>query len=159
MSGLKSRDKGRRGEYTVITYMRERGLTATRIPMSGASESEKGDVKIEIPGTRYGQRPMDAKFLYGEVKCRAKDFSTTYALFDQLRGKERHAGIQVGEQLILMTRDFSDLGFLDLGAALEFRPNTTKTAAKIARMQALLKGSDFLVIKGDYQPLVFLRYF
>lgn len=159
MSGRYSRNKGKRTEYTVIDYFRQLGYTAFRVPLSGSAQGDKGDIKIEIPNSRYGDRPMDAKFLYAEVKCRAEGFETIYKNKDKLLLD----GIAIDNTLVVVKDNFSDLGLLGESVAFNFRNMDDiiieKTRKKIARMKELLKGCDFLIIKSDRKPLLFLRYF
>ena len=49
MSGRQSRDKGAGFEREIVNAAREYGLTAMRVPLSGATEFQKGDVVI-TPG-------------------------------------------------------------------------------------------------------------
>ena len=44
--GKKSRDKGARSERALVNLLREGGLAALRVPLSGASKGFKGDVVI-----------------------------------------------------------------------------------------------------------------
>ncbi len=63
--GKFSRDKGNRREREVVNRCRESGLGAVRVPLSGASEAMKGDVRIRHHTGRFA--------LCGEVKAR-KEF-------------------------------------------------------------------------------------
>ena len=46
MSGKRSRDKGARSERALVNILRDAGLDAVRVPLSGACEGFKGDVII-----------------------------------------------------------------------------------------------------------------
>ncbi len=47
MSGKPSRDKGARVERELVSKLREKGIAAKRVPLSGAAEGFKGDIVIE----------------------------------------------------------------------------------------------------------------
>lgn len=46
MSGLYSRNKGASYERELVNYLKERGLKAVRVPLSGATEHTKNDVEV-----------------------------------------------------------------------------------------------------------------
>ena len=60
--GKMSRDKGKRVEVLHINKLREAGLDAYRIPLSGATDYAKGDIEIRLPSMT----------LIGESKARAR---------------------------------------------------------------------------------------
>ena len=68
MSGRFSRSKGLRGERTVVHTLMECGVTANRVPLSGAAKDYPGDVETFLFG--------DDRVL--EVKTRAKGFDRIY---------------------------------------------------------------------------------
>lgn len=61
MSGRSSRSKGNRREREVVQRLRDMGVEAKRVPLSGAAEGFKGDVLAELG-------PHTLRF---EVKARA----------------------------------------------------------------------------------------
>jgi Holliday junction resolvase len=65
--GRASRDKGNRTERNVVAFLREHGIEAERVPLSGAAQgSFGGDIRLKETGQRV------------EVKARANGFSTLY---------------------------------------------------------------------------------
>ena len=62
--GKSERRKGYRGEYKLVKLLKEYGIDAKRIPLSGATEFQKGDVIVE----NY----------IGEVKWRKDGFKEIY---------------------------------------------------------------------------------
>lgn len=62
--GKSERRKGYRGEYKLVKLLKEHGIDAKRIPLSGATEFQKGDVIVE----NY----------IGEVKWRKDGFKEIY---------------------------------------------------------------------------------
>lgn len=45
--GKMQRNKGYRGEHNLVRILKESGIKAKRIPLSGATEFQKGDVQIQ----------------------------------------------------------------------------------------------------------------
>jgi len=72
--GILSRRKGYRGEKEVEEILRELGFNAKRVPLSGASEFQKGDVVIFEKG--------QPRFVV-EVKRRARGFETLYRFLER----------------------------------------------------------------------------
>src|SRR3954470_5054074 len=69
MSGRRSRDKGARTERAVVKALRDEGVAAERIPLSGAVGGRfSSDITVPILG-------RDVKV---EVKCRADGFREIY---------------------------------------------------------------------------------
>lgn len=72
--GKRSRVKGYRGEHEVERLFRERGFDARRVPLSGASVFQKGDVVIFIDG--------QPRWVV-EVKRRKKGFVELYRWLEE----------------------------------------------------------------------------
>ena len=69
MSGARHRQKGARGERSVVKFLQARGFAAERIPLSGAAGgSFVGDVSIPLLGRDH----------VAEVKCRGQGFRQLY---------------------------------------------------------------------------------
>lgn len=62
--GKSQRQKGYRGEYTLVKKLRKAGLDAKRVPLSGATDFQKGDVVVQG--------------FVGEVKVRQNGFMSLY---------------------------------------------------------------------------------
>lgn len=75
MGKNRSLEKGKRGEREICRYLKEKGISAKRVPLSGGTEFQKGDVVIEEEGLK----------LIGEVKLWSKGFS---ALYKMLEGRD-----------------------------------------------------------------------
>ncbi|MGB9622741.1 MAG: hypothetical protein ACPL07_02740 [Candidatus Bathyarchaeia archaeon] len=69
------RDKGKRGEREVVNVLKGAGITAVRVPLSGSTAFQRGDVLIEVGGVKY----------IGEVKRRREGFKE---LYKWLEGKD-----------------------------------------------------------------------
>ncbi|MEM0503441.1 MAG: hypothetical protein QXT58_01900 [Archaeoglobaceae archaeon] len=72
--GKKSRRKGYLGEHEIEKTLREMGLDAVRVPLSGSTAFQKGDVVVKFAGRTF----------VAEVK-RRKSFKT---LYEWLEGKD-----------------------------------------------------------------------
>lgn len=68
--GKKSKRKGNRAEREVVRLLKDLGINAKRVPISGAAEGFKGDVVIDDRIT-------------AEVKIRASGLKTVYSWFTQ----------------------------------------------------------------------------
>lgn len=68
MSGRKSSAKGARNERATVHLLKEMGIEAVRVPLSGAVAAFPGDVIATINGRR----------LRLECKCRSTGFATLY---------------------------------------------------------------------------------
>lgn len=75
MAGKGVREKGKRGERELVRILREEGIEARRVPLSGSVEGYEGDVVLQL-----GDRQ-----LVGEVKLRKDGFKSLYRW---LKGKD-----------------------------------------------------------------------
>lgn len=68
MPGRGPKRKGKRGEREVVRRLRDAGIRAKRIPLSGSMDGYPGDVAVELGGHE----------LVGEVKRRRDGFRELY---------------------------------------------------------------------------------
>ena len=68
MAGKGVREKGKRGERELVRILREEGIEARRVPLSGSVEGYEGDILVEL-----GDRELVA-----EVKRRKDGFKSLY---------------------------------------------------------------------------------
>lgn len=68
--GKKSRNKGYRGEHGLVTLLRESGLSAKRIPLSGATEFARGDIIVGGLTAEVKLRKNGFKELYKWIRDR-----------------------------------------------------------------------------------------
>lgn len=99
--GKKSRDKGYRGEYNLVKKLAEVGISAIRVPLSGASKDFKNDlligkdkdpveVKVRKDGFKQLYKWLDsAKYLF--VKSDRKDYLVVMRL-------EEFAGLYISSK-------------------------------------------------------------
>ena len=170
MGGRYSRNKGYRFEYSLIQHLKSKGLAAQRIPLSGGA-SEKGDIKIEIPGTRWGTRTNEAKFIYGEAKCRSNLFRGIYHVYTTATNS-KGGGLMLSHDNIsvILSYDFADLNLLGERGYYAELTDWSTLVSKISRVDLIKKqiftkllnwtnDCDFLVIRIDRMPPLFLRFF
>lgn len=152
MSGLRSRRKGKRNEYLLRDYFRQLGFTSERVPSSGAARGFKGDVVLEKGGVK----------LTAELKARESEFKTIYA-FHALCG-EKPCIVNFDAKAVVLSADFLDLGYT--GSDIYKLPQVqvglqhpdARAVKKMMGLQKFVKECDFLVIKIDRKPFLFLRY-
>lgn len=142
MSGNYSRNKGRRIEYEIRDYIRSLGLTADRVPASGAAQGFKGDIRFTHAGIPY----------LLEVKARKSSFSKVYEMI----GDQRSICFFIPEgKLIYLSRYLLDLVALP---NVTYTMRSDKNAVFTSKLHSLLGASDFLCIKDDRKPPLFLRF-
>lgn len=155
MSGLHSRNKGRRGEMLTRNYFRARDWVSDRIPGSGAYSFKTQDTDLigDVVITKNGQE------LRAEVKFHQNSFKSIYALL----GNDSEMHLKIGTDLVSLCRDFSDLGLerdtpQHLSRVYSIVSTPGRTEKKLIGLKKLLKGADFLVIKINNRPLLFVRF-
>lgn len=143
MSGRMSRAKGRRGEYEIRDLARTAGFEADRVPLSGASQGFKGDVRVTDPA---------GKIQYVEVKIRADSFKSIY--------KESFPvciSLPAGD-LIQITSNFRDAFYGPPSGTYFHSVAESRGTKRLKAIKPLLAGSDFLAIRDDRQAWLFIRY-
>lgn len=151
MGGKSSRDKGMRVEREVRDYFRARGWESSRVPLSGASESgeDKGDVRLAKDGVN----------LVAEVKARRDEFKSIYGLLDSHPTKI----VRLSHSMTMVTAsyDFADLHFtsyMGLTTLFDGVLAPTRTQKKLLGLIKHVKTCDFLVLKCNNRPFIFVRY-
>lgn len=163
MSGLKSRRKGMANEYKLRDYFRSLGYISNRVPSSGAAEGFKGDLTVGNNAftTTNSSCVFLPKSMLIELKVRQNEFKSIYALFDMFNGQSinlMHAGmgIYLSYQFTSLVGDLADISEVYLNEIQ--RKTWGRTLQKLVNMQKLVKTCDFLVIKIDYKPFIFIKY-
>lgn len=160
------RIKGKTVELKVVHELIALGYPAKRIPFSGAGH-EKGDVKIEKPGTRFGETFNEAHFWMAEVKARASEFDTIYRLVEIYLEKEGCFQLHVGNRKCYISYRFIDLpkfGNPDIFSTVELHLDkdgipSMHPANRLMRFKGTyMKDCDLLVIKGNRKPLLYITY-
>lgn len=113
--GRRSRDKGARAEREIVNLLRDKGIEARRVPLSGAARGFPDDVIVTTRkrqvwnpaglSTRITTKKDEERF---EVKARADGFKLLYRWIDDSYGLFLHADRK--EWLVVMrVEDFADL--------------------------------------------------
>ncbi len=89
--GRMQRNKGNRVEREIVNYLKENGIPAKRVPLSGAAEGFKGDIIID--GS-----------LKAEVKARKDGFKQIY---DWLEGND-YLFIKANRKPVLVVMTIED---------------------------------------------------
>jgi hypothetical protein len=155
--GRFSKQKGRRGEYTLRDFLRKAGWQSERVYASGAIPGLPGDVTAEKAGR---------KVLF-EMKCRANSFAKIYALLDASQGTLKDDLVTVclpGEQCLCADVSYSlDAVFDSDGVYTPVQRHPLAAEHKNAFKQLgtvhkWVGPAEILVLKDDRRPLMFVRY-
>ena len=138
----KSKAKGSRVEYEVRDYFRSIGLSADRVPASGAAQGFKGDIRVKTPA--------GVEFLV-EVKARKDEFKLIYAYLDNTL---LPLNVFYKDTIISASYDFRQL----LASYYNQYDTPSKDLDRILKLKKYVKDCDYLVIKGDRKPLLFIRF-
>lgn len=143
MGGRFSRQKGVRGELALRDYLLANEFEdAFRVPLSGAMAHYKGDVI----GFRNGVQHLF------ELKCRKDLFLWVYAYLDQ-KGPRTFS-----LDGALVAIDYS-LDSVAAATSYDHLPvEFTKTGKRIVKLRDFVGESEYLVLKCDRRPYVFVRY-
>ncbi len=142
--GKFSRSKGARNERLLVAHLKELGYSSLRVPLSGAMVGYKHDVIATKNNVTYTF----------ELKVRANEYATIYHDYNTYA----HLGIYRAEcngVLFSMSNDFEKVKGLSEGF---FQKREDRTTKKISGMNKLLNGAEYLVIRGDRQGFLFVRY-
>lgn len=155
MGGRASRQKGIRNEYVLRDYLRNLGYEAVRVPLSGASEGFKGDVIARKDGIEYTF----------EMKARRDAFKRIYHVYSQMLLQDASVvRFTIDQTSIAMGTSFEEVKkpngtFPKLIFAWEsILKQNTRTFSKIFNLRKLLGESEYLVIRDNNRPMLFLRY-
>lgn len=141
-----------RGEYTLRDFMRQLGYEAVRVPLSGASEGYKGDVVAT----------KDGLTLTLELKCRKSAFSKIYWLAAQQQLP--HGFVLQNHRLVTISNQpekvetFERVETALMRIDASSRKMLVRALAQVANLEKLKGDCDYLVIKDDRKPLLFISY-
>lgn len=156
MKRSSQRAKGKKGEYDVRNYFRENGFVSHRVPSSGSAHGFPGDVLVK--------HPNGTNFLV-EVKIRKDEFKSIYKLIENDHTEViRH--VYNGKQ-VTVAKDFFSLFSQEHKGRAEHTDSSLndpedkefrKVIKKLDKMHEWVKGSDYLVVRMDRKPFLFIRY-
>lgn len=145
MKRSSQRQKGKKGEYDVRDYFRENGFVSHRVPSSGSAHGFPGDVLVK--------HPNGTSFLI-EVKIRKDYFKDIYTQLEENKLTSYSFKFNT-EMQIEIAYSFFDL----FPFSITEQPLIAfKTIKKLVKMHEWVKGSDYLVVRMDRKPFLFIRY-
>lgn len=148
-NGNYSRNKGRRGEYAIRDLLRNGGYSVDRVPLSGASQGFKGDLRIS-------SGPYLETTKYMEIKCRKDAFKHIYKHLED-NGNAAESRIYTPKFLITISKNFTTLAMPESVDNI-YTLLTDKTPARCLKLHTFLQDCDYLCIKDDRKEPLFLRF-
>lgn len=134
---MNSYRKGYRAERGLVQKLRAAGLTATRVPLSGATSFAKGDIILTYRGTDYTI----------EVKSRKNNFSRLYSAIS------KHPALYNPEHNIYIL-DYNNFVYnLTNNPSLKFSIYNKKISSQLLKW---LSKSDILMVKADRKEYICL---
>jgi Holliday junction resolvase len=152
--GKFSRSKGRRNEQQLVLYLARHGYQAERIlrQYQAAGQPDVKATKIAGIVTTF------------EMKARKDSFKTIYALYNSEKDDKGVVAFVTysGGKPVALSTDFEAL----LGSDRTFRnlilfppnPKLLKVYNRIVKLDELRQSADYLVIKDNNKPMLFLRF-
>jgi hypothetical protein len=159
MGGKMSRDKGARGERSLVMHLKLLGYDARRVIRTRAVGGYAGDVVPDVEVLENGA----VKYTF-ESKYRKDAYKSIYELYNKLKsnGVYRFQVPQTPTPLyVAIGEDFEevkkahDVHFESLSLN---GSQATLAHMRITRLQVLLKGAQFLVIRDNGKKPLFIRY-
>jgi Holliday junction resolvase len=172
MGGRASKQKGSNSERQVRDYFRDLGWTSDRVVLSGAHVNHPGDVKI-CKG--------DLEYLI-EVKNHKSGFKRLYTFLSkylspiyfyvppkvyqkyQLMVKKIREDIVPDEtgRSVVISLSHNDMHLEpNAGQQLAFDAieEVTPEFRQILNLEKLIKGSNFLMVRTNHKPWIFIKFF
>lgn len=153
-----SRNKGARGERSLVMHLNLMGYDARRVIRTRAVKGYENDIVPDVIATKDG---VEYTF---ENKYRKDAYKSIYALYNQMKsdGVYRFQLPQTpGPLYVAIGEDFEevkkahDVHFYRLSLD---GSETTLAHMRITRLQALLKGAQYLCIKDNGKKPLFIRF-
>lgn len=149
--GMMQRRKGARGELSLCLHLNLIGYDARRVIRTRAVKGYEKDVVPDVIATRN-----EIEYTF-ECKFSANRFKSVYALFEkEAPGGSLAFTLSSEGPYVAMSTDFEKIRGASSHHFLFLEP--TKTVQKIVRLQKLLKGAQYLAIKQNNKPFLFLRF-
>lgn len=134
--------------------LRREGYEAKRVPLSGASPGYKGDIAVS--------KGTDSWTL--EAKLRAPGtFSRIYSLFDQ-KQKDGSFAVAYGDEtdlsLVSIHSTFASatLGPIYYNPTTDYGAEEIKAVKKLVSIKGMMQDCNYLVIREDRKPFLYVRY-
>lgn len=155
MGGKYSKDKGRRNEYLLRDSLRGEGFEADRVPLSGASPNHKGDIAFRKDGQEW---KAEAKLRGGSTFDRIYNLFSAYA-------KEGSFSVAVGDDDLHLFSIHDSMAKAVAGPlvypplpSLKESKELTKGVNYVINIKKMMQDCDFLVIRSDRKPFLYIRY-
>ncbi len=160
--GRSQKVKGYREERALVIELAKAGWTTKRVPYSGATKDDKGDVLAEKEGTKFRL----------EKKSRRGAFGSVYAAYTALK---KEYGISLvtfslspdtgGVTCIDFTDNLDDflpgLGFFPVhtvAASLKSWEQHGRAMKRLLTFRKWVQEADILVIRDNHKGHLFIRY-
>jgi len=146
-----SRAKGGREERSLVHHLQDKGFDAKRVPLSGMMRGYKHDIDAIKNGEHYTI----------ELKTRNSSFKSVYAFYRSHvdAGKRCSFTVANSTKLVDIHTDFDALIGIDKDWDFSYPVlEENRTTKKIINLDKLRAGADYLVIRDNNQPFLFLRY-
>lgn len=147
--GRGCRQKGARGELSLVYHLRKLDYDARRVICTRQVSGLEQQIVPDVIATKDGQ---EYKF---EVKLRATKFKKLYELLGATNATQR---VLVDGVAIAFGKDFEDVKNITDQYFPLVIGDVAKRYRKLLKFRAWLKGADFLAVRGNNKPFVFLRY-
>lgn len=161
---INSRSKGKNNERNIVLDLKAKGYNACRVPFSGAGR-EKGDIRVEVPGSRFGDGVYEARFWYLEVKARKDLFHPVHMLCNALISNSspvlklcKHGSYAYLAHNFDDVRPDKDLsGTTNIMQVSKDVPRL-HPAHKVFSYKKWLESCDLLVIKSNNRRAIYIKY-
>lgn len=153
MAGSKSRSKGRRGEQQLVLYLTKRGYRAERILQ-----------QYQFAGQPDVKAVKDGVVLTFESKLRRDSFKSIYRVYYSDRDSDGLLCFTMGSGsvCVALSTDFESLLNIDRSfrnlALFPPAKKDVKVYERIVKLNALRQAANYLVIRDNNKPSIFLRY-
>lgn len=157
--GRKPRSKGIRFEREVVSVLREYNIRAKRVPLSGSTDFQKGDIVIET---------VEGNPIVVELKSRKNEFTKVYQLFTEATSRGMHGLEMFFYEPKTKKQLFGPMYIFSLEKWLEMMTNFGKIMQvelevvdldvgwqSIAKkFQEYTRNVDMIMIKDDRKPIL-----
>lgn len=147
--GKFSRDKGKRNELLLVHYLRSIHFNAVRVPLSGACAGYESDVVATRDNVSYSF----------ELKARKDLFKSIYeTVFEPVVRFSNYA--DNGRPLIAIGTDLDQVNDRNYPVYDTIIPKSkeSKVYKRLVTLHKWKGKADFLVLKDDRKPFLFVRY-
>jgi hypothetical protein len=148
--GRFSRDKGRRGEQQLVIFLSKLGYKAERVLNQAHTAGLYDVLAVSRDGKRYSF----------ELKTYKEAFKSIYTYYGVYGKDEQTIGVLLAEGCVAMSTDFTKLltGIQDIRFYAPTSAFEKRMARKLLNLNIKRGKADFLCLKDNNKPRLFLRY-